>query len=81
MAPRDEMMESKYQPETCGPLQHHYLDHHRQAAMLLSLPTKTEVSFSQLEFSRERLECLECQVLFVYLVKNMCSQLNKVNIP
>ena len=51
MAPRDEMMESKYQPENCGPLQHHYLDHHRQAAMLLSLPTKTEVSFSQLEFS------------------------------
>ena len=74
MAPRDEMMESKYQPDQCGP-GHHYLDQHRQAAMLLSLPTKTEVSVIVLEFSSVW-SLLECQVLFLYLVKNSCSQLN-----
>ena len=60
MAPRDEMMESKYQPDQCGP-GHHYLDQHRQAAMLLSLPTKTEVSVIVLEliFGRETIQCLE----------------------
>ena len=42
MTPREEMLETKYhQPDTCVPGQH-YLEHHRQA-MLLSLPTKTEV--------------------------------------
>ena len=70
MTPREEMLETKYhQPDNCGPPQH-YLDHHRQA-MLLSLPTKTEVSLTSRAdiFSRELLECLECQVLFLFLVK------------
>ena len=48
-----EMLETKYhQPDTCVPGQH-YLEHHRQA-MLLSLPTKTEVSYSS-----GVLQCLE----------------------
>ena len=38
MSGREEMMETKYQPDPAL----HYLDHHRPA-MLLPLPTKTEV--------------------------------------
>ena len=48
------MEASKYhQPDNCGPAGH-YLDQHRQA-MLLSLPTKTEVrrTLILLLFSRE----------------------------